>query len=156
VRIELHRGAFVTTISPATVRDHYALYGTICGFAASRALTRGAPDLAGRLRKISDAVGRTDDGLEISSMSVEYHRTVLDEAGNPRLGLLIKSLSVMVPGAFFAQVPRAIPLQKRGLAAISRAVRSGDGEAAKARYLDVMEQVGEKVVDLFDARGLFG
>ena len=156
VTVELHRGAFVNAISAETIRDHYTLYGMICGFAARRALSRGSEDLPSRLRKISEAVARTDDEAEISSLSVEYHRTVLDEARNPRIGLLVKSLSVMVPGEFFTEVPHAVSVQKRGLAAITRAMQRRDGESVAGEYLKVMQQVGERVVELFEKRGLFG
>jgi len=128
----------------------------ICGFAARRGLTRGAPDLAGRLTKISDAIVRATDEAEISRLSVEFHRTVLDEAHNPRIGLIVQSLSVIVPGAFFVEVPDAVPPQKKGVAAISRAVERKDVESIDTEYRKTMQQVGEKVIELFEARGLFG
>ena len=156
VTIELHRGAFVSTISPVIVRDHYDLYGTICGFAARRALTRGGPDLADRLRRASDAMACCDDPVEFSRLAVEFNRTVLSEAGNPRIDLIVHSLAVLVPGPFFAEVPAAMGLQRKGVAAISRAARRGDQEAVAAEYERLMRQVGDKVVALFGAKGLFG
>jgi DNA-binding GntR family transcriptional regulator len=156
VTIELHRGAFVNTISPEIVRDHYALYGTICGFAARRALARGAPDFAARLRKISDAMARCSDPVEFSHLAVEFNRTVVAEARNPRIALIVKSLAVLVPGSFFVEVPDTMGVQRRGVAAIVRAAKRVDSQGVAAEYEKLMRQVGERVVELFEAKGLFG
>ena len=53
VSIEMHRGAFVNAIDADAVRDHYELLGLVHGFAASRALSREGPALAGGLAKAS-------------------------------------------------------------------------------------------------------
>jgi hypothetical protein len=52
-------------------------------------------------------------------------------------------------------VPNAVAVEKRGLAAIVRAMKQGDGERASAEYMKMMRQVGNKVAQLFDERGLF-
>src|SRR5271170_7001855 len=49
---EMHRGAFISALDEQAVHDHYELYGLICGFAANRALSRGAADLPQRLADI--------------------------------------------------------------------------------------------------------
>jgi DNA-binding GntR family transcriptional regulator len=154
--IELHRGAFINAISPAVVRDHYELHGLIYGFAARRALSRGAPDFAERLGKVADALVAATDLREIGTLSAQFHRTVLEEAHNRRIATLLRGLSAMVPGHFFVEVPEAVAPQKRGVTAIARAVKAADPDRVTAAYLKEMRQVGETVVRLFEARGLFG
>jgi DNA-binding GntR family transcriptional regulator len=156
VTVELHRGAFINSISDTTVRDHYELYGLIYGFAAGRALSRGSADFPDRLQEIAAGVNRSDDLRQIGGLSIDFHRTVLEEAHNRRIGTLVRGLSILVPGPFFVEVPAAVGVQKKGLTAIARALVAGDEQRANAEYLKVMRNVGEKVVDLFSARGLFG
>jgi DNA-binding GntR family transcriptional regulator len=156
VTIELHRGAFINAISPSVVQDHYELYGVIYGFAAQRALRRGGPDFPERLAKVAESLVRSADPEEISNLSVHFHATVLEEARNRRIGALVRGLSALVPGAFFVQVPDAIGAQRRGVTAIARAVKAGDAARVDREYHRVMVQVGTKVVELFERRGLFG
>jgi DNA-binding GntR family transcriptional regulator len=156
VTLELHRGAFVTAISEATVRDHYELFGLILGFAARRALVRGAPDFPERLGKLADALIESDDAKEISTLSVQFHTLVLEEANNRRIGALVGGRSALVPGDFFVEVPGAVPVQKAGVAAIARAVTARQADTVARLYLDVMRAVSEEVVALFDRRHLFG
>ncbi|MBO0729938.1 MAG: GntR family transcriptional regulator [Acidimicrobiaceae bacterium] len=156
ITIQLHRGAFINTISVDSVRDHYALYGLIYGFAVRRALERGSLDFPERLGKVADALVAAESEDAVSQRSIEFHNLVLAEAGNRRIGSSIRALSALVPGSFFVEVPDAVPAQKRGISAIARAVKARDADRAAAGYERVMRQVGEQVVDLFEARGLFG
>ncbi len=156
VTIELHRGAFINAISVDSVRDHYALYGLIYGFAVRRALERGAPDFPERVSKVADELVAADSEDAVWQRSLEFHILVLAEARNRRIGSSVRALSAMVPGSFFVAVPEAVPPQKRGIAAIARAVKARDADRAAAQYEKMMRQVGEKVVDLFEDRGLFG
>ena len=50
VRIEMHRGAFISAIDAQVVRDHYELYGLVYGFAARRAFGRDDHDLVVHLQ----------------------------------------------------------------------------------------------------------
>jgi DNA-binding GntR family transcriptional regulator len=156
VTIELHRGAFINAISASTVQDHYELYGMIYGFAARRALSRGASDFPERLAKVADSLRRSQDPLEMSTLSVDFHNIVMDEAHNRRIGVLVRGLSALVPGAFFVEVPDAIAEQKRGISAITRAVRARDPDRVAEAYSKVMRQMGDRVVEVFERRGLFG
>src|ERR1700722_2537018 len=49
---EMHRGAFINALDEPPVQGHYELFGLIYGFAAKRALARGATDLPQRLAEI--------------------------------------------------------------------------------------------------------
>ena len=64
-------------------------------------------------------------------------------------------MPALVPGAFFAEVPAAVDVQRRGLAAVVRAGARGDAERAATEMVRLMRRVGDKVVQVFKERGLF-
>jgi hypothetical protein len=61
-------------------------------------------------------------------------------------------MSALVPGPFFVLVPRAIEPERRGLRAIVRAIRQGNGDRAAGDYAKMLSQQAELVVDLFHER----
>ena len=155
VTIELHRGAFINSLDEETVRDNYELFGVTYGFAAGRALDRGAEELLPRLKEVQAGLDATDDPSEFTKLSFAFHAAVVDAAKSPRLRVVLRAMSALVPGDFFTQVPDAIPLQRRSFATIMRALRKGDADAAAEEYERGMRRLGEKVVDVFRDRGLF-
>ncbi len=155
VRIEMHRGAFISAIDAQVVRDHYELYGLVYGFAGRRALGRADPELIERLTALERRIAHTDDPVEMGRVSVEFQAAVVDAAQSPRIKVLLRAMSPLVPGDFFVEVPGAIDVQRRGLAAVLRAARRGDGDRVADEYLRIMRRVGDKVMQLFKDRGLF-
>jgi len=155
VSIEMHRGAFINAIDADAVRDHYELYGLIYGFAARRALSRQEPGLLDRLGDIERRIAATDDPVELGRLSVEFHATVVEAAHSPRVKVVLRAVSALVPGEFFAEVPGSAEVQKRGLPAVMRAARRGDEERVAEEYVRLMRRMGDKVVALFKGRGLF-
>ncbi len=80
---------------------------------------------------------------------------MVEAAHSPRIGVILRAMSALVPGAFFSEVPAAVEVQKKGTATILRAVRRGEPDKAADAYMRVMRQIGDKVVELFGQRGLF-
>jgi DNA-binding GntR family transcriptional regulator len=155
VTIELNRGAFVNALDAQAVLDHYELYGMIYGFAARRALDRSAgPELVRRLEEIVGDLAAVDDSEQVLQHTLAFQRAIVDAARSPRLRPLTRALTQLVPGDFFSLVPVAIELQGKGLRAITRALKRGDGERAAAEYARMSRQIGESVLTLFDRRGL--
>ena len=79
-----------------------------------------------------------------------------------RRGLLRKQVHALnglsleiADGDFFALVPDAMAVWRRGFTAVLRAVGRGDGDAVAGEFLRAMRRIGEKVVAVFEARGLF-
>jgi hypothetical protein len=68
---------------------------------------------------------------------------------------MLRPLTGIVPGNFFELVPGAGKIEKRGTAAIVRAIRREDDEAAAEEYAVMLRKQGDLVVDLFRNRGLF-
>jgi hypothetical protein len=61
-----------------------------------------------------------------------------------------------VPGDFFAEVPDAMRIHKRGMRAIMRALKEHDGATAEHEFIAMLAQEGESVVALLIERGLIG
>jgi DNA-binding GntR family transcriptional regulator len=155
VTIEMHRGAFINALDKRAVHDHYELYGLIYGFAAQRALARGGDDLPLVLADIQATFADATDPEDQQQLSIAFHGAIVRAAASPRINVALRAMSALVPGDFFEMVPSAVDVERRGLAAIVRAMQKGDGEKASAEYAKMMRQVGNKVTLLFDERSLF-
>lgn len=151
---QLHRGAFVNTFDEDTIRDHYQLFGLIYGLAARRAVERHDPELADRLAPIARKIATTDDPLEVHQLAIAFHSTIVDAANSPRIPVVLRAMSALLPGPFFVLVPDAIEPEQRGLAAIARAVKRGDADRAASEYAKMLKVQSESVVELFRQRNL--
>lgn len=154
VTIERHRGAFVTALDPPAVRDHYELYGLVYAFAVRRALERTGPSIVDVLAPLVRRM-RGDDPAAAGPAILEFHRTVVNAARSSRIRVVLRAMSSLVPGDFFAEVPEAVGIERRGLGAVLRHLRAGDADGAAEAYARTMARVGEAVERLFEARGLF-
>jgi DNA-binding GntR family transcriptional regulator len=155
VTIEPNRGAFVTPLDEQAVRDHYELYGLVYGFASKKALERSAGVLGEKLGQLATDYAAAVDPSEAQRIALAFHAAVIDAASSPRVTVLVRALSALVPGDFYELVPNAMNLQRPGFSAVARACRRGDGERAASEYAKMMRVVGEEVVRLFRRRGLF-
>jgi DNA-binding GntR family transcriptional regulator len=155
ITIEMHRGAFVNDFDEQAVRDHYALFGLVYGFAGRRALARDDGTLAGTLDGILAGLGEKDDPTKAGHVALAFHDAVITAARSPRIQTIMGAMSGLIPGNFFAMVPGSIPVERQGLTAIARAVRKGDGDATAKEYERMMRSHGDLVVQLFESRGFF-
>jgi DNA-binding GntR family transcriptional regulator len=155
VTIEMHRGAFVNAFDQQAARDTYELFGLVYGFAVRRAVSRAKPELGDQVRDIAARLARAEDPEEISRLTIAFHVAIVDAAASPRIKVVLRAMSGLIPGNFFALVPGAIEVERDGLTDIARAVADGDAVAASDGYERMMRRQGELVVELFDDRGLF-
>jgi DNA-binding GntR family transcriptional regulator len=153
---KFHHGAFVNTFDEDTIRDHYDLFGLVYGLATRRAMRRQDPELVPGLAKISRLVADTDDPTEVERLAISFHSSIVDAAQSPRIRLVLRAMSALVPGPFFVLVPEAIAPERKGLAAIVRAMKKGDEDRAAKEYARTLSQQGEFVVELFRQRHLLG
>ena len=86
---------------------------------------------------------------------IAFHTTVTDATNSPRVDVVLRALSAVVPGDFYDLIPTARKTQSPGLAAIARACQADDGERAADEYSKMMSAVANDVVNLFAERGLF-
>jgi len=156
VTIEMHRGAFVNALDEQAARDTYELFGLVYGFAVRRAIDRARPGLGEHVDEIARRITRTDDTEEIQRLTIAFHAAIVDAAASPRIKVVLRAMSGLLPGNFFALVPGAIEIERKGLADIATAVADGDADKASDGYERMMGRQGELVVQLFTDRGLFG
>lgn len=155
VTIEPNRGAFVAALDEQVVRDHYELYGLVYGFAAKKALERSNGVLGEKLAQLAADYSRAADPAEAQHIALAFHSAVIESASSPRVDVVLRALSAMVPGDFYVLVPNAIELQREGFDGIAAACRAGDGDRAAEQYAHMMLSVATEVVSLFRRRGLF-
>ena len=153
--IEMHRGAFINALDERSVRDNYEMFGLLYGLAARRAIERSGADFVSRLTEVRAALDDTDDQSEFGTRAVAFHAAVVDAAQSPRIKVVMRAMSALVPGDFFVLVPDAMAVERRGLTAILKAFRRGDADIAADEYRRMMSRVGEKVAAVFRDRGLF-
>jgi len=155
VTIEMHRGAFVNALDARSVRDNYELFGLIYGFAAERAIARSGAQLVERLTELKAASDAADDPGEFGAYASAFQAAVVDAAQSPKVKVVLRAMSALVPGEFFDLVPEAMGVWRKGFAAILKAFQRGDGPAAADGFARTMRRIGEKVVAVFRDRGLF-
>jgi DNA-binding GntR family transcriptional regulator len=155
VTIEPNRGAFVAAFDEQAVRDHYELYGLVYGFAAKKALERADGVLGEKLVQLAADYSRAGGPTEAQEIALAFHSAVIEAASSPRVDVVLRALSALVPGEFYALVPDALELQRAGFEGIADACRRGDGDRAATEYSKMMVRVAGEVVNLFRRRGLF-
>jgi DNA-binding GntR family transcriptional regulator len=157
VTIEPHRGAFINALDAQIVRDHYELYGIVYGFATRRALQRTArAELIDELSAIAAQLDGARDSASFTRLAFGFHRAIVTAARSPRVKVVLRAMSGLVPGDFFSLVPAAMDVERRSLPAILKALRADDAERAAHEYMKMFKHVGERVVEVLAGRGLFG
>nr|MBO2502714.1 GntR family transcriptional regulator [Thermoanaerobacterales bacterium] len=154
VRLEAHRGAFVTPLDADGVRDHYHLYGITYGFAAARAVERAPAGLADRLDALARVVETTDDPVGLQEAVVAFHAAVVEAAGSRPVRVALRASPPLVPGSFFEVVPEAVEVERRGVRAVVERVRAGDGPGAEAAYRAMMREQADLAVAALRRRGV--
>jgi DNA-binding GntR family transcriptional regulator len=107
------------------------------------------------LTEVYAACDDTDDPVEFGTYASAFQATVVDASQSPKVKVLLRAMSALVPGDFFVLVPDATAVWRKSFAAVLRAFRRGDGDVVAAEFLRAMRKIGEKVVAVFEERGLF-
>lgn len=156
VTIELNRGAFVNALDADAVRDSYELLGLVYGFATRRAMARDGDRLLDQLTEIERGLrAATGDPETFGDLTFQFHSTIVEASHSPRIKVMLRSTTGLVSGNFFEQIPGSIGVERRGSAAIVRALRKGDVDRAVEEYQSMLKRQGDLVVKVFKARGLF-
>jgi DNA-binding GntR family transcriptional regulator len=155
VTIEPHRGAFVNALDEAAVRDHYELYGLTFGLAARRAIERDPDGLVAELETLARAAAREDDVAEFGRLAVAFHEAIVVAGASPRIRVVLRAISTLIPGNFFAIVPNSIAIEREGLLELLTTIRRRDPEATCYEYSKLMRLQADQVVLLLEERKLF-
>src|SRR5438477_240940 len=82
-------------------------------------------------------------------------RMIFDGELTPKWKAVLRAMTPLLPGEFFALVPDAQDVWRRGFGRVLKAFRRGDAEATAHEFARTMHDIGEKVVAVFQERGLF-
>lgn len=91
---------------------------------------------------------------KLGELALAFHAIVVEAARSPRITVVLRAMSALVPGPFFVLVPKAIESERKGLRAIVRAIRQGNGDRAAAEYAKMLAQQAKFVIELFQERQL--
>jgi DNA-binding GntR family transcriptional regulator len=152
LRVENHRGAFVCPLDERAIADRFALYGRFYGFAARRALERMGPDDLASLSELAADVAKAMSPAAMERATTGYLATLVHASGSNRLRGVLRSTSQIVPGNFFAAVPRSIPVAQQGIAKLHAAIVAGDTAAAEAASIEMQAAQADGVVELISQR----
>jgi DNA-binding GntR family transcriptional regulator len=156
VTSEPHRGAFVNGLDENTTYDHYELLAMVYGFGARRAAERGADEELEQLTEVQKAMQSTDEPEAFFELNGTFLRTLVHAANSRRIVALARALAhSIVPGNYFAEIPGAMAVHKRGMKAVARALKERDGETAETEFVKMMRREAELVVELLEERGVF-
>jgi DNA-binding GntR family transcriptional regulator len=157
VIIEPHRGAFVTGLDENSTRDHYELLGRVYGYGARRAAERGSDEQIAALAAVHRQLQTATDPHEFSQLNVDFLRRMVSMAASRRVSSTIRLMAVsIVPGDFFAGIPEAIPVHKRHLRLVMKALKARDGESAEREIVSMLRQEAGLVVALLTTQGVIG
>lgn len=155
VEIIPRRGAKVTGMSTATIRDNFNVFGGLSGLAAEWTTMRATPELVERLREIVAATGPDASRETLIESNWRLHREINRHCGSDRLITLIAQLSSTMPASYFNLIPEQVQISLREHEDLVNAIARGD--AAGARFLAEhhLRQAGEQMVKRIEgsARG---
>lgn len=155
VRMKPNRGAYLNPIGEEDTRDHYGLFGVLYAFALERAASRADEEGLARLVACASDAGRAKDPDALQDATAEFWRLAVLEGGSPRLRAVSRSLTSLVPGNFFDEIPGAAAVQRSAMKKLAAALRARDGEAAGDVCRSLLAELGELVVAVMRERGLY-
>ena len=159
VKVRPRRGFIVLPISASDMADIYEILTALESHAAAKLAARKDRDAAlARLEAAVDAMDAalSDDDLESwATADLEFHRALVEEAGNRRLADIVATVSDQVNRARIATLRlRPKPLRSNSdHRAVLKAIRSGDVDAACSRHKGHREKARELLVSLLAESG---
>lgn len=154
VRILPHRGAFVVGLDETTVSDVYEILGLVYGLVARRAAERAEAADVTTLTDLHKALDNADSPDAVLAANEAFLGELRRLGGSPRISATLRSMGGLVPGNFFAVVPTATAVQRRGARAVVKAIRAGDADASADAMSSLMRAQGRSVVAILAERGV--
>lgn len=152
VRVERHRGAFINALDEQAVIDRFALYGRFYGFAARRALERMTVEERQTLRDLALDLAGPAGAKPFERANTAYMSTLVHYARSARLRGVLRSTAQIVPGNFFATVPKGIAIQRSGIAELQAAIDANDSSAAERVCADMEHRHALEVIAVMRSR----
>jgi len=134
----------------------YEVFGLVYGLVARRAAERASPEEIAALVVLQRAVTAAHTPEAVLSTNARFLEALRACAGSPRVSSALRSVNGIVPGNFFAVVPKSIDIQRTGIAKVMKAVKAKDGDAAAETMLAMMRRHGGEVARILADRGVLG
>jgi DNA-binding GntR family transcriptional regulator len=149
VTIEPNRGAFINGLDADVVTEQFYIFGRIYGLATRITTERADPSVTGALSELARRIAAERDLDALLALSIQFQMRIVDHGGSKRLRALIAPFSRIVPGNFYATIPGSAEVTRRGVAALARAVASGQPAAAEKACWSFIDEIGELVARRF-------
>ncbi len=159
VKVRPRRGFVVLPISASDMAEIYEILTALESHAAAKLAARKDADAA--LARLDAAVDAMDAALRANDLEkwaqadLEFHRALVEEAGNRRLAEIVATVSDQVNRARLATLRlRPKPLRSNtDHRAVLKAIRNGNAEAAYLRHKAHREKASELLVGLLAESG---
>jgi DNA-binding GntR family transcriptional regulator len=149
-----HRGAFVAAMDARSVLDHFELFGVVYGLAAQRTAERATPEDVARLGEAHGALVAAAAPDEVLARTYDFNGVILAVGGSPRTRAIAGMMRGLLPGNMFELIPATVVGEKRGTAAVLKAIRRQDGAGAFEAWRSMMRGHGERAAVYLVDRGL--
>ena len=153
VQTKMHRGAFVAQITPDDVRDHYHIYGLVCGLAASRAALTLTDEQLDALEGIAEAMEQSRDAELLEQLNVDFHRHINRAGGSRRLLAVLRHLANSLPAHFFESTPGWEDLANKHHREILQRLRARDARGSGEAMVAHVRAGAEFAVGVLASRG---
>ncbi len=150
-----HRGSYVAMTTPDDVRDHYHIYGLVCGLAATRAATSMSEQDLDRLESICERMEASDDPAVLQDLNVQFHRQVNRAGSSSRLLAVLRYLANSLPVRFYEFAQGWSHDANRHHREILGHLRVRDGQAAGRAMSEHTRLGSEYAVKLLEERGFW-
>jgi DNA-binding GntR family transcriptional regulator len=149
------RGAFVASLTPQDIRDHYEIYGVISGLATRNAALRlSAGDIEG-LRGLVRSMRADDDAERLGELCFQFHAVINRSGASRLLRYRLRTIGRTIPAKHFINSegwPRAAREDHRR---ILRAIEARDAEGAGEAAVDHLRRLGQHAVDYLSTGGFW-
>ena len=155
IETRTHRGSYVAMTTPDDVRDHYQIYGLVCGLAATRAATSMSEEDFERLASICGRMEASDDPAVQQDLNVEFHRLINRAGSSGRLLAVLRYLASSLPGRFYEFAPGWSHDANEHHREILGHLRARDGQASGRAMSEHTRLGAEYAVNLLASRGFW-
>jgi len=157
VKMRARRGAFVASLEPEDILDHFLMYGLLNGLAAQRIAESDRAGVVDQLADLSQQMRDTNEPGEHDRLNFEFHRVINRAGGSRRLVSVLRILSNSMPSHFFESNSewgfRDQTFDEHD--DIVDLIRKGDGPGAAAALTKHFEHTGEQAVRTLQSVGFW-
>jgi DNA-binding GntR family transcriptional regulator len=157
-RFEPRRGFRVAPLSHDDVRDLFLVQAQLAGELAARAAACIDRETLARVEELQELTRMAADrgaADEVADLNFRFHRTINHAAGSPKLRWLLGTVVRYAPRRYYAAIPGWLEASVRDHESIIEALRSHDGERARAAATRHVEHACDLLVTHLEEQGFW-